>query len=68
MAKKKHQPKIAISILIGIFTIAIALFVANIPTIASLELSFLDFRFQMRGPLDVSESPVIILAIDDILN
>jgi len=65
MAKKKHQPKLIISVLIGIFTIAIALFVANIPTIASLELSFLDFRFQMRGPLDVSESPVIILAIDD---
>jgi len=65
MAKKKHQPKILISTLIGIVTIAIALFVANIPTIASLELSFLDFRFQMRGPLDISESPVIILAIDD---
>jgi adenylate cyclase len=65
MAKKKHQPKLVVSILIGIVAIAIALFVANIPTIASLELSFLDFRFQMRGPLDVSESPVIILAIDD---
>ena len=62
MAKKKHQPKLIISVLIGIFTIAIALFVANIPTISALELDFLDFRFQMRGPLDVSESPIIILA------
>jgi adenylate cyclase len=65
MAKKKHHPKPWVSLLIGIGTISIALFVANIPTIASLELSFLDFRFQIRGPLDVSESPIIILAIDD---
>lgn len=65
MAKKKHQPKFFVSLFIGIVTIAIALFVANIPTIAALELDFLDFRFQIRGPLDVSESPIIILAIDD---
>ena len=65
MAKKKHQPKLILSLLIGIVTIAIALFVANIPTIAALELDFLDFRFQIRGSLDVSESPIIILAIDD---
>ena len=65
MAKKKHHPKPVVSFLIGIFTIAIALFMANIPTIASLELNFLDFRFLIRGPLDVSESPIIILAIDD---
>jgi len=65
MAKKKHHPKLLVSLLIGLGTIAIALFVANIPTIASLELNFLDFRFQIRGPLDITESPVIILAIDD---
>jgi len=35
MAKKKHHPKLLVSLLIGIVTIAIALFVANIPTIAS---------------------------------
>ena len=65
MAKKKHQPKLLLSLLIGVVTIAIALFVANIQTIAALELDFLDFRFQLRGSLDVSESPIIILAIDD---
>jgi adenylate cyclase len=65
MAKKKHHPKPLVSLLIGLGTIFIALFVANIPTIAALELDFLDFRFQIRGPLDVSESPIIILAIDD---
>ena len=65
MAKKKHHPKPFVSLMIVLVTIAIALFVANIPAIASLELNFLDFRFQLRGPLDVSESPIIILAIDD---
>ena len=65
MAKKKHHPKPLVSLMIVLVTIAIALFVANIPAIASLELNFLDFRFQLRGPLDVSESPIIILAIDD---
>lgn len=65
MAKKKHQPKPIVSLIIGIVTIAIALFIANIPTIAALELDFLDFRFQIRGSLDITESPIIIFTIDD---
>ncbi|MFC2088956.1 CHASE2 domain-containing protein, partial [Calditrichota bacterium] len=65
MAKKKHHPKPLISLLIAIFTIFLALFIANIPAIANLELEFLDFRFKMRGPIDISDSPIIILAIDD---
>lgn len=65
MAKKKHHPKPLISLIIAILAIFLALFIGNIPTIASLELEFTDFRFKLRGPLDVSDSPIIILAIDD---
>ncbi|MBO8130140.1 MAG: adenylate/guanylate cyclase domain-containing protein [Candidatus Marinimicrobia bacterium] len=31
----------------------------------SLELKFLDYRFKVRGPLDVSNSNIIVVAIDD---
>ncbi len=65
MAKKKHHPKPIISLIIAISTIFFALFIANIPTIISLELDFLDLRFKLRGPLDISDSPIVILAIDD---
>jgi len=65
MAKKKHHPKPIVSLIIAVLTLFISLFIANITTIASLELQFLDFRFKLRGSMDVSESPIIILAIDD---
>ena len=65
MAKKKHKENPAISIAITIGAIIIALFLGQMTTFLSLENDLLDYRFKIRGPLDISESPIVILAIDD---
>ena len=43
----------------------LALIIANIDVFRSLELDFLDYRFKLRGSLDISDSPIVIVAIDD---
>lgn len=65
MASKKYKPSPITGFFILLGAIIFAWVIANIGTIQSLELDFLDYRFKLRGPLDISESPIIILAIDD---
>ncbi len=65
MAKKKHKEKPIISIAIAIGSIIVALFLGQMTTFLSLENDLLDYRFKLRGQLDISESPIVILAIDD---
>jgi adenylate cyclase len=65
MAKKKHKEKAVISVLIAAGALIVALFLGQMTTFLSLENNLLDYRFKIRGPLDVSESPIVILAIDD---
>ena len=67
MAEKthKHKEKPIVSFTVAIIAILIALFVGQSTTFISLEHDLLDYRFKLRGPLDISESPVLILAIDD---
>jgi len=65
MARKKYTPSPITGFCILLGSIIFAWVIANIGTIQSLELDFLDYRFKLRGPLDISESPIVILAIDD---
>jgi len=65
MPKKKHKEKPIISIAITIGSIIMALFLGQMTTFLSLENDLLDYRFKLRGQLDISESPIVILAIDD---
>ena len=65
MARKKHKQNIFISLSIVFGAVVLSLFLSQMTTSISLEHDLLDYRFRMRGPLDVSESPIVILAIDD---
>jgi len=62
---KKHQANLLISLLIVSVTIVLALVIGEMTTFANLELNLLDYRFKMRGARDVTDSPVVLLAIDD---
>jgi len=63
---KSHE-KTAIWVVIGISFIAILLayMLSFTNTINSLELKLVDMRFDIRGPLDIEESPIVIVKIDD---
>jgi adenylate cyclase len=65
MARKKHKANIFISLAITIGVVIFSLVLSRVNTALDLENDLLDYRFSMRGPLDISESPIIILAIDD---
>lgn len=63
--KQKHKEKPLVSLFLGIGAILFALLLGQTTTFLSLEHDLLDYRFKLRGPLDISDSPIIILAIDD---
>ena len=63
--KSKHKEKPLISLTIGLGAIIVALIIGATTTFISLEHDLLDYRFKLRGSLDISESPIVILAIDD---
>ncbi len=65
MAQKKHQANIFISLAITLGVILLSLIISRISTALDLENDLLDYRFTMRGALDISESPIVILAIDN---
>ena len=65
MAKSEHKEKPLISVAIILVAIILALSLGQITTMKSLEYGLLDYRFKLRGSLDVSDSPIVILAIDD---
>jgi adenylate cyclase len=67
MAEKeqKHKEKLLYSLLISVLAIILALVIGQTTTLSSLEHDLLDYRFKMRGSTDISDSPIIILAIDD---
>jgi len=62
---QKHEEKPLYSLLISIIAILIALILGQTTTFESLEHDLVDYRFKMRGNIDISDSPIIILAIDD---
>jgi adenylate cyclase len=63
--KQKHKEKPLYSFLISLAAILIALLIGQTTTFVSLEYDLLDYRFKMRGSIDISDSPIVILAIDD---
>lgn len=63
--KHKHKEKLLVTLIIALGAIFIALILGQTTTFLSLEHDLLDYRFKMRGSLDISDSPIIILAIDD---
>jgi len=63
--KQKHTEKPLYSLLISVVSIILALVIGQTTTFSSLEHDLLDYRFKMRGSTDISDSPIIILAIDD---
>jgi adenylate cyclase len=65
MPKKKTKPHPATQWLLFTGIFIFALLVSYMKIFRTLELNTLDYRFLLRGPLDVSESPIVILSIDD---
>ena len=65
MAKKRYRLTFRTGITILFMALAAALLVSNTETFRQLELSLLDTRFRLRGSIELSDSPVVILAIDD---
>ena len=65
MAQKKHKENILISLAIIVCVVLLSLIFSRMKTALDLENDLLDYRFTVRGPLDISESPIVILAIDD---
>lgn len=63
--KHKHKGKPLYSLLISVVAILLALLIGQTTTFISLEHDLLDYRFKMRGSIDISDSPIVILAIDD---
>lgn len=63
LSKPKRKPITLAAI--GILSIFFAYLLSFTGIINGLELKTLDLRFALRGNLDVSDSPIIILAIDD---
>ena len=63
--KQKHKEKPLYSFFISLAAIIVALLIGQTTTFVSLEHDLLDFRFKMRGSIDISDSPIVILAIDD---
>ena len=48
-----------------VLTFFLTLTVQVIPALRALELKTIDWRFQWRGPLPVSDSPIVLVTIDD---
>jgi len=63
--KHKHKENLLVSISVAVIAILLAVFTAQTTTFLSLEHDLVDYRFKMRGELDISDSPIVILAIDD---
>ncbi|MBN2424137.1 MAG: CHASE2 domain-containing protein [Calditrichaceae bacterium] len=61
------KPKASLWVTVGILVSAIllAVILSAIPVFETLELKLLDFRFDIRGPISVENSPIVIVAIDD---
>jgi adenylate cyclase len=65
MLKKKYKEKRLVTGSIVIGTLFLATIIGYFPTIIDIERNLIDYRFIVRGNLDVSQSPIVIVAIDD---
>lgn len=65
MAQKRKKESMLTVIGISLAAIILAYLIGFSSTIHTLELKFLDMRFSLRGPVELEESPVVIVKIDD---
>lgn len=61
----KSKKKWLVVIITGFFAFFLSLFLSYTSPFRTLELKSLDFLFEKRGPLDVSESPIVLVAISE---
>jgi len=62
---RKHKGKLKVAALMGVASFIVALFVAATSPMQTIDLKVLDFMFELRGPIDTSESPIVLVAISD---
>ncbi|APF16898.1 adenylate/guanylate cyclase with TPR repeats [Caldithrix abyssi DSM 13497] len=65
MKIQKPEPKKSIIFLLFFLSLSGAYLLSHTSVFQTLELKFLDLKFQLRGALPIENSSVIILAIDD---
>jgi len=66
MSSKKNPKKpLWIYLLIAGSAFFIASVLSNIPTFRSVELDFRDLLFEIRGPISVEDSPIVLIPISD---
>lgn len=65
MGHKKQIATLLIYICIAIGAFFVAILLTNIPTFRSVELDFRDVLFEIRGPLSVENSPIVLIPISD---
>ena len=53
------------AIILGVATFVFTLFAAATNPMVTLDLKMLDMMFELRGPVDTSDSPVVLVAISD---
>ncbi|HAW81652.1 MAG TPA: hypothetical protein DCX27_19290, partial [Balneola sp.] len=56
---------IGLYLLIAGVAFLVSSLMSNIPTFRSVELDFRDLLFEIRGPLSVEESPIVLIPISD---
>lgn len=64
-SKTSRRKPISIYLLIAGLAFLISSFLSNIPTFRSVELDFRDLLFEIRGPLSVEDSPIVLIPISD---
>ncbi len=65
MKFNKPQPKKSVIFLLIVISLAGAYLLGFTTLFQSLDLKLLDLRFQLRGPLSLQKTPIVILAIDN---
>ncbi len=63
LEKPKSKPIVMALIALGAF--AFAFIFSYVSIFVNLELKMVDGRFRLRGPLEMDDSPVVIVSIDD---
>ncbi|MAC04969.1 MAG: hypothetical protein CL671_13395 [Balneola sp.] len=64
-SKKSGRKPIGLYLLIAGVAFLVSSLMSNIPTFRSVELDFRDLLFEIRGPLSVEESPIVLIPISD---
>ncbi len=65
MKFSRAKPKKHVILGLFFFSFVLAYLLSYSSIFRNLELKLLDLRFQMRGPLPLENSPIVIIAIDD---